>query len=170
MTVGIMCSCVTTFPGFFRHHRPQIQSLIAHIKQSFRCCNGFISKRRHTSGGSVSNHVPRIATDDVKITLGSRISGNGHFISSHINFDAAQSNGSYNPPIHGDYCTMTRECSPSPHDEAQAQRDSKRVWWKPLITALSSRGYWDIVDIFSTRGTGRSTEAQSALSMSGQRA
>ncbi|KAL9009101.1 MAG: hypothetical protein Q9173_005838 [Seirophora scorigena] len=79
MTVGIMCGCMPAFAAFFRHHLPLLRSI-----GSF-----FISKAKslklpklsgRSSRPSSSESSKRLATKDIKMTLGSQVDGHGRFM------------------------------------------------------------------------------------------
>ena len=86
LTLGIMCSCLTSFPGFFRYHMPLLESIMSFFSSSLRSLHGsrplkWSSSPSNTPDGKPSSNR-RLATKDVKITLGSRVDGRGHFIHS----------------------------------------------------------------------------------------
>ena len=76
LTVGVMCSCFPSFPGFVRHHLPllrSIASLFTSTLQSLRHSRLF---RGQTSRDSST----KLGTKDVQLTLGSKVDGQGHFM------------------------------------------------------------------------------------------
>ncbi len=71
-----MCSCLTSFPGFFRYHLPLIKSIVTLFSSSFR---SFHLQKLSTLASNPSS-VEKLATKDVKVTLGSRVDGRGLFL------------------------------------------------------------------------------------------
>ena len=78
LTVGVMCSCLTSFPGFFRYHLPLLRSIMSFVNSSFRK----LSSVKLQSSPSIPDNTEKLATRDMKITLGSRVNGRGHFMGS----------------------------------------------------------------------------------------
>ena len=80
-----MCSCFTTFPGFFRHHLQLLRSVLSFLRFSFRSLHlsrqTDRSSHRINTSGIKSNSTKRVATEEIKVTLGSRVDGRGCFIS-----------------------------------------------------------------------------------------
>lgn len=81
LTVGIMCSCLTSFPGFFRYHLPLFKSIVSIFNSSFRS----LRSSKH-SQSITPNSAQRLATSDVKVTLGSRVDGKGLFMNPESAF------------------------------------------------------------------------------------
>ena len=76
LTVGVICSCLTTFPGFFRYHLPLLKSIVSHFSSYLRSLHLPQSQMKSPSPAS-----PRgLATEDVKVTLGSQVDGRGLFL------------------------------------------------------------------------------------------
>lgn len=81
LCVGVICSCLLSFVGFFRYHLPLLRSIMSLFgsfgskKRGLRLLNPFSQ-----SGG----HSPskKLSTKDIKVTLSSRIDGKGHFLST----------------------------------------------------------------------------------------
>lgn len=84
LTVGVMCSCLTSFPGFFRYHQPLFRSILSFFDSSFKSLR--LSKPRNRSSypsntpSTKPDSTERLATKDIKVTLGSRVDGRGRFI------------------------------------------------------------------------------------------
>lgn len=81
-----MCSCLTTFPGFFRYHLPLLRSIASLFSSSFRSLH--FPKLQERS--SDPNSGKRLATKDIRITFGSRVDGRGLFLDSSSAFAAEQ--------------------------------------------------------------------------------
>ena len=79
-----MCSCLTSFPGFFRYHLPHLKYILSFLSSSFKSLHLSRSPNRSSNPsktpGSNSSGTRRLATKDIKVTLGSRITGGGRFI------------------------------------------------------------------------------------------
>lgn len=78
LTVGVMCSCFPSFAGFVRHHLPllrSIASLFTSIVHSLRHSRLF---RGQTSRDSSM----KLGTKDIQLTLGSKVDGQGRFMTS----------------------------------------------------------------------------------------
>lgn len=84
LTVGVMCSCLTSFPGFFRYHLPLFRSISSFVNFSFKGIHLLNPLNRSSdpsnSTGSRSSSGKRLATKDIKVTLGSRVDGRGRFL------------------------------------------------------------------------------------------
>jgi hypothetical protein len=78
MTVGVICSCLPSFAGFFRYHLPLLRSILSLFSSNF----SRLLSPRQSSQPTNSGSSKRLATKDIKITLGSRINGRGHFLTS----------------------------------------------------------------------------------------
>ena len=81
-----MCSSLTSFPGFFRYHLPFFQSIASRFSSTFKSLR--ISKLQSRSTKPRSGQ--RLATEDVGVTLGSRIDGKGRFLNSGSLFPGTQ--------------------------------------------------------------------------------
>lgn len=84
LTVGVMCSCLSPFPGFFRYHLPLFRSILSFFNSSFKSLRlskplNQSSDPSHTACSKPSG-TKRLATKDIKVTLGSRIDGRGRFL------------------------------------------------------------------------------------------
>ena len=85
LTVGVMCSCLTSFPGFFRYHLRLLRSLFSFLSSSLRSLH--LSRPLNRSSdpsntpSSRASNTRRLATKDIKMTLGSQVDGRGRFIS-----------------------------------------------------------------------------------------
>ena len=79
-----MCSCLVSFPGFIRYHLPLLRSILSFLRSSLRTLN--LSRQLERSShpgsihGSTSSSTKRLATKDIKVTLGSQINGRGRFL------------------------------------------------------------------------------------------
>lgn len=80
LTVGVICGCLPTFPGFFRHHLPLLRSLVSRVSWKVK----EISFRKPSSkqiGSSSSGRSKRILqTKDIRVTFGTQIDNDGHFL------------------------------------------------------------------------------------------
>ena len=85
-----MCSCLTSFPGFFRHHLPLLRSIACLLSSTFKGLH--LSKYQTRS--SKPSTIKRLATKDIGISLGSRIDGRGHFLNSATLFASDQQSSS----------------------------------------------------------------------------
>ncbi|KAL8711208.1 MAG: hypothetical protein Q9220_004353 [cf. Caloplaca sp. 1 TL-2023] len=77
LTVGVMCGCMPALAGFFRHYLPLLRSIGSFFSSRARGFSFLKIYSRPSSSGSSSK---RLATRDIKVTLGSRIDGQGHFL------------------------------------------------------------------------------------------
>ena len=84
LTVGVICSCLTSFPGFFRYHLPLLRAISSFFSSSFRSLH--LSRQLKPSSnpsntpGSNPSSTKRLVTKNIKLTLGSRIDGGGRFL------------------------------------------------------------------------------------------
>ncbi|MCJ1455824.1 hypothetical protein MMC28_006181 [Mycoblastus sanguinarius] len=182
LTVGIMCSCLPSFPGFFRYHLPQLRALLSLFNTSLKYLHVPFSKHGQSSS-STSSNAKRLATRDIKITLGSRVDGKGLFLNPNSVFAAEQDGEAHHlsnfdtrsDATRREYYEQPEVPQPEPcHDEQHSsqgntwgsskdstiegpQRDVEpsspdRPRW--WKRSFSSRyGYWDITSFFGTRGT-----------------
>lgn len=78
-----MCSCLTSFPGFFRYHLPFFRSILSFLNSSFKSLHLSNPLHRSSEPGKTPRSKPssteRLATKDIKVTLGSRVDGRGRF-------------------------------------------------------------------------------------------
>lgn len=79
-----MCSCLTSFPGFFRYHLPLLRSILSFFSSSFRSLHLSRPLYRLSNPSDSPDSKPkstkRLATKDIKVTLGSRVDGGGRFM------------------------------------------------------------------------------------------
>lgn len=81
LCVGVMCSCLPSFAGFFRYHLPllrSIMSLFGSLSSKVRAR----SFRKPFSQSNGSDPPKKLFTKDIKVTLGSRVDGKGRFLST----------------------------------------------------------------------------------------
>lgn len=73
-----MCGCMPAFAGFFHYYLPLLRSIRSFFSSRVKRFSLLkLSSRPCSSEGSSSK---RLATKDIKMTLGSRVDGQGHFI------------------------------------------------------------------------------------------
>lgn len=80
LCVGVMCSCLPSFAGFFRYHLPllrSIMSLFGSLSSKMRA-RSFRKPFSQSSGSDPK----KLFTKDIKVTLGSRVDGKGRFLST----------------------------------------------------------------------------------------
>ncbi|KAI9702567.1 MAG: hypothetical protein M1836_001047 [Candelina mexicana] len=181
LTVGIICSSVTSFPGFFRYHLPQVRASISLISSGLKYLHIPSSKSREPP----SNNAKKLNTRDIKLTFGSRVDGKGLFINPDSDLNPAQDTdtdrqshrNAHHEVIKGEQpgclddrnSSLVDPCSSSTqHNDfgqpVQAQHISGRPrrdvdqgglqpprWWERSIQP--GTGYWDLVSLFRTRGT-----------------
>ena len=85
MTVGVMCSCFISFPGFCRYHLPLIRSILSSLRSSFKNLDFSRLKNRssdHTNTpGTESSAAKQLAPKNLTVILGSQMDGIGRFAS-----------------------------------------------------------------------------------------
>ena len=64
-----MCSCFISYPGFVRYHAPYLRSILSAVNSGFRRVN---LPNPH-NGSSPPSKTKKLAIEDVKVALGSRI-------------------------------------------------------------------------------------------------
>lgn len=72
-----MCGCMPAFAGFFKHYLPLLRSFGSFFSSRVK---GFSLLKLSSRPSSSESSSKRLATKDIKITLGSRIDGQGHFL------------------------------------------------------------------------------------------
>ena len=122
LTVGVMCSCLTSFPGFFRYHLPLFKSIATLFTSTFKSLH--LPKRPNQSTNSPN--AERLATEEVRVTLGSRVDGRGRFLNSTNLFRA-------------DHQSLPlSEADPDPRPELDANPTTRRAYWEELKEAQQS--------------------------------
>lgn len=76
LTVGVMCSSLPAFAGFLRYHLPLLRSIRTRLSSPFRSFRFSKLLDRRSDRGSSEKNTSRI----MKVTLGSRVNGKGHFM------------------------------------------------------------------------------------------
>ncbi|KAL8917240.1 MAG: hypothetical protein Q9208_008079 [Pyrenodesmia sp. 3 TL-2023] len=84
MTVGVMCGCMPAFAGFSRQYLPLLRSLGSFF--SSRAKGFSFLKLSRRSRPSSSESSKRLATKEIKMTLGTQIDGQGRFMNSRTMF------------------------------------------------------------------------------------
>lgn len=79
LCVGVICSCLPSFAGFFRFHLPLLRSIMS-LFGSFGSKVRGLSLPKPFSQSGRSDPSQKPSTKDIKVTLGSRIDGKGHFL------------------------------------------------------------------------------------------
>lgn len=79
MTVGVMCGCMPAFAGFFRYHLPLLRSIGSFFSSKAKSLK-FLRLSGRSSRPSSSESSKRLATKDIKMTLGSQVDGHGRFM------------------------------------------------------------------------------------------
>ncbi|KAL8955204.1 MAG: hypothetical protein Q9193_006854 [Seirophora villosa] len=79
LTVGIMCGCMPAFAAFFRHHLPLLRSIGSFFISKAKSLN-FPKLSGRSRRPSSSESSKRLATKDIKMTLGSQVDGRGRFM------------------------------------------------------------------------------------------
>ncbi|KAL9119580.1 MAG: hypothetical protein Q9187_003867 [Circinaria calcarea] len=78
LTVGVICGCMPAFASFSRYHLPSFDF----FRSLFSWKNKTHTLPKLFSWSSGSEQSKKPATKDLRVTLGSRIDGKGHFINS----------------------------------------------------------------------------------------
>ncbi|KAL8719428.1 MAG: hypothetical protein Q9225_003571 [Loekoesia sp. 1 TL-2023] len=78
LTVGVMCSCMPAFTGFFHYYLPLFRSIGSFLSSRMRSLNFLKLSSKSTPSSSESSK--RLATKDIKMTLGTQIDGRGQFL------------------------------------------------------------------------------------------
>lgn len=87
LTVGVICGCLPSFPGFFRHHFPLLRSIVSRVGSkvkeiSFRKPSG---PQSESSSSSKSKGI--LQTKDIRITFGTQMDSDGHFLNPQSVFE-----------------------------------------------------------------------------------
>lgn len=155
LTVAVMCSCLTTFPGFFRYHLPLLRSIVSLFSSTLKSLH--LPKFQNTS--SNTNSSERLATKDIKITLGSRVDGRGLFLNSVSLFGTANQTIPLSDIAH-DSTTSEREARRTRREDIEELAESRRPAFKHLMSSDSQ---------VPPRNNSFSTERDIALDYTGQR-
>ncbi|KAL8698364.1 MAG: hypothetical protein Q9201_006621 [Fulgogasparrea decipioides] len=117
LTVGVMCGCMPTSPGFFRHYLPLLRSLGSFFSSRAK---GFSLLRPSTKPSS-SKSSKRLATKDIKMTLGSQVDGQGRFINSTSVFAREE-----------DWLELG-QAAHNPSSFAQKPGGTRREWYEEMM-------------------------------------
>lgn len=79
LTVGVMCSCMPAFAGFFHHYLPLLRSIGSFFSSRARHFS-FLKLSSRNRASSDEKNSNRLATSDLKMTLGTQIDGQGRFL------------------------------------------------------------------------------------------
>lgn len=82
LTVGVICGCLPSFPGFFRHHFPLLRSIVSRFGSKLKEINFSFRKRSGPQSESSSSSKSKgiLRTKDIRITFGTQIDSDGHFL------------------------------------------------------------------------------------------
>ncbi|KAL8980389.1 MAG: hypothetical protein Q9177_005895 [Variospora cf. flavescens] len=106
MTVGVMCGCMPAFAGFFRHHLPLLRSIGSFFSSKAKSLK-FLRLSGRSSRPSSSESSKRLATKDIKMTLGTQVDGHGRFMNPTSVF-ARDEDWARNPPSLARKASATR--------------------------------------------------------------
>ena len=149
LTVGVMCSCLSSFPGFFRYHLPLLRSIFSFLSSSFRSLHLSRPLNRSTdpsnTPSSKASNTRRLATKDIKMTLGSQVDGRGRFISpaSIIATDPdwlPLSELTHNTPTHANNAP---EATHREYYEEMAEEQHSRIQYPPPPHDHHSQRSWN---------------------------
>lgn len=80
LTVGVICGCLPTFPGFFKHHFPLLRSAVSRVSSKVKEIS-FRKPSSPQSGSSSSDKSKGILQiKDFRVKFGTQIDNNGHFL------------------------------------------------------------------------------------------
>ena len=79
LTVGVICGCLPTFPGFFRHHLPLLRSLVSRISLKVKEISFRKPSSQQTESSSSGKSKRILQTRDIRVTFGTQIDSDGHF-------------------------------------------------------------------------------------------
>ncbi|KAL8638381.1 MAG: hypothetical protein Q9228_004461 [Teloschistes exilis] len=79
LTVGVMCGCMPAFAGFFHHYLPILRSIGSFFSSRAKGLN-FLKLSSRPSSSEKPKSSKRLDTKDIKMTLGSRVDGQGRFV------------------------------------------------------------------------------------------
>lgn len=127
-----MCSCLTTFPGFFRYHLPLLKSIVSRLNSTLKSLH--LPKFQNTS--SNANSSEKLATNDIKITLGSRIDGRGLFLNSVSLFGTAHQTVPLSDIAH-DSTISEGEALGTRREDIEHLAESRRPAFKHLMSPKS---------------------------------
>ncbi|KAL8688192.1 MAG: hypothetical protein Q9218_005838 [Villophora microphyllina] len=79
LTVGVMCGCMPAFAGFFHHYMPLLRSIGSFFSSRAKGWS-FLKLSSRPGSSENSKQSKKLATKDIKMTLGSRVDGEGRFM------------------------------------------------------------------------------------------
>ncbi|CAL8574676.1 hypothetical protein XPA_000631 [Xanthoria parietina] len=75
--VGVMCGCMPALAGFFNYYLPMLRSFGSFFSSRVK---GFSLLKLSSRPSSSESSSKRLATEDIHMTLGSRVDGQGQFL------------------------------------------------------------------------------------------
>lgn len=80
MTVGVICGCLPTFPGLFRHHLPLLRSLVSRVGSKVKGISSRSPSSQRSGSSNSSKSKGIIQAKDIRVTFGTQIDNDGHFL------------------------------------------------------------------------------------------
>lgn len=129
LTVGVICGCLPSFPGFFRHEFPLLRSIVSRVGSkvkviSFRKPSGPSGPQSSESSSSVSKSKGILRTKDIRITFGTQMDNDGHFLNPQSVFATRQENWSW-------VKNLANDESPGPNSTRRAWHERQQIVGKP---------------------------------------
>lgn len=80
LTLGVICGCLPSFPGFFRHEFPLLRSIISRVGSKMKEISFRKPSGPQSESSSFGNSKGILQTKDIRITFGTQMNNDGHFL------------------------------------------------------------------------------------------
>lgn len=130
-----MCSCFISYPGFVRYHMPHLRFILSAAKSGFKS----IRLPNRSNGSSTPSSTKRLATQDAKVTLGSRINGRGP-ISHPVSVFAADPDWLLLSEISRNSSTRSDNATRREYYEGLAEKQRSQALHTPSLQSDSIQG------------------------------
>ena len=130
-----MCSCFISYPGFVRYHMPHLRFILSTAKSGFKS----IRLPNRSNGSSAPSSTKKLATQDAKVTLGSRINVRGP--SSHpVSVFAADADWLLLSEISRNSSTRSDNATRREYYEGLAEKQRSQALHAPSLRSDSIQG------------------------------
>ena len=131
-----MCSCFISYPGFVRYHMPHLRFILSTAKSVFKS----IRLPNRSNGSSAPSSTKRLASQDAKVTLSSRINVRGGPISHPVSVFAADADWLLLSEISRNSSTRSDNATRREYYEGLAEKQRSQALHAPSLRSDSIQG------------------------------